>query len=556
MLPNRPGGSLLLFDVLAHHADRGAAARSSEVGWRPEYALVVVTSGDIRSFGAEHSAGSAFEAVDQRRDCHLRLIADQKMDVVLLAVHLHQFCVEVAGNFAEQFSQPFDGLFVEDLATVFCDKDQMNVKVEYAVSSMTNIVAFCHRPNYNPAMQRRQAYKFEVEPNGEQQRAMRRFAGDCRFVYNRALELQKKRYERGEKKLGYAGLCKELTEWKSVPDWGWLNQTPSQTLQQTLQDLERAYANFFAKRAAFPHRRKKGRSDSFRYPQGVKLDQPNRRVFLPRLGWVRYRHSREVLGKVKNVTVSHSCGKWYVSIQTERTVEEPVHPSDSIVGLDLGVARLATQSDGTVFEPVNSFKRHEKALAKAQRAMARKKKYSRNWKKAKARIQRIHTRIANVRRDYLHKTTTTISKNHAIVCIEDLQVKNMSRSAAGNIEQPGRNVRAKSALNKSILDQGWHEFRRQLEYKLCWLGGQLVTVPPNHTSRTCPECGHVSAENRRTQAQFVCKACSYQNHADLVGAINVRRAGLARIACEVSGEVMSPAAGTHRSESGMAQCQA
>ena len=182
--------------------------------------------------------------------------------------------------------------------------------------------------------------------------------------------------------------------------------------------------------------------------------------------------------------------------------------------------------------------------------MSRKTRFSNNWKKARSKVQKIYARIGNTRRDFLHKTTTTISQNHAMVCIEDLQVRNMSRSAAGTAAVPGKNVRAKSGLNKSILDQGWFGFRRQLNYKLAWNGGWLVAVPSQNTSRTCPCCGHVSADNRRTQARFGCVECDFGENAGLVGAINVLRAGHARFACEVSGAIMPPAAGTHRSEPG------
>ena len=386
---------------------------------------------------------------------------------------------------------------------------------------------------------------------------MRRFAGSCRFVFNKALAFQKERYENGEKKLGYAGLCKRLTEWRNSSEMAWLADAPVHPLQQTLKDLERAYANFFARRADFPRFKKKGQSDSFRYPdpKQIKLDQANNRLFLPKLGWLRYRNSREVLGVVKNVTVSQSCGKWFVSIQTEREVDRPL-PRGTAVGIDMGITRFATLSDGTFYAPLGSFKRHETALRRAQQAMSRKTKFSNNWKKAKARVQRIHSRIGNARRDYLHKTSTAISQNHAMVCIEDLQVRNMSQSAAGTADAPGKNVRAKSGLNKSILDQGWGEFRRQLDYKLAWNGGWLVAVPPQNTSRTCPCCGHVSADNRQTQARFVCVECGFEENADLVGAINVLRAGHARFACEVSGAAMPPAAGTHRSDSDAAQCRA
>ena len=165
---------------------------------------------------------------------------------------------------------------------------------------------------------------------------------------------------------------------------------------------------------------------------------------------------------------------------------------------------------------------------------SRKKKFSQNWKTAKTGLACLHIRIANARRDYLHKASTAISKNHAIVCIEDLRVSNMTSSAAGSIQNPGSKVGAKSGLNRSILDQGWAEVRRQLEYKLAWNGGRLIAVPAINTSRTCPGCGCTGQGNRKTQARFCCVACGYEANADLVAAINVRRAGLARIACEVN----------------------
>jgi len=201
-------------------------------------------------------------------------------------------------------------------------------------------------------MQRLQAFKYELMPNGQQHRDMRRFAGSCRFVFNKALAMQKERFEAGEKKLGYAGLCKLLTEWRNGTETPWLKDAPVHPLQQTLKDLERAYANFFAKRANYPRFKKKGQSDNFRYPdsQQIKLDQANRRLFLPKLGWLRYRNSRDVLGTVKQVTVSQSVGKWFVSIQTEREVEQPRHESGSMIGLDVGVAKFATLSDGLEYK--------------------------------------------------------------------------------------------------------------------------------------------------------------------------------------------------------------
>ena len=383
-------------------------------------------------------------------------------------------------------------------------------------------------------MQRLQAFKYELMPDGGQQCDMRRFAGSCRFVFNQALALQTANHEAGNKFIRYVELANLLPAWKIAFEW--LRESPSQALQHALKNLDRAFTNFFEKRAEYPRFKKRGYGDSFRFPQGFKLDQANSRIFLPKLGWLRYRNSREVLGTVKNVTVSNRNGKWFVSIQTEREVKQSVAQGDAI-GIDMGVVRFATLSDGTVVPPLNIFKRYAADLRKAQQTMSRKKKFSNNWKKAKARVQCIHVHIANARRDYLHKTSTTISKNHAMVVVEDLQVSNMSRSAAGTVDKPGRNVRAKTGLNRSILDQGWAEFRRQLEYKMLWAGGLLLAVPPQNTSRTCPCCSHVSGDNRRTQAEFACVACGFQENADLVGAINVLRAGHARLACQVNGEV-------------------
>ncbi|MDD2728802.1 transposase, partial [Malikia sp.] len=212
--------------------------------------------------------------------------------------------------------------------------------------------------------------------------------------------------------------------------------------------------------------------------------------------------------------------------------------ASSAIGIDVGITRFATISDGSHLAPLNSFKKHEARLRRHQRAMSRKVKFSQNWKKAKARVQRLHARIGNVRRDYLHQATSVISQNHAMVCIEDLQVRNMSKSAAGSTEQPGKSVRAKSGLNKAILDQGWFEFRRQLDYKLAWNGGLLIAVLPQNTSRTCPVCGHVSADNRLTQAKFACMQCGYEENADVVGAMNILARGHRVAAC---GEAVSQA---------------
>lgn len=201
-------------------------------------------------------------------------------------------------------------------------------------------------------------------------------------------------------------MCKRLTEWRNSADTPWMKDGPVHTQQQTLKDLERAFVNFFEKRADFPCFKRKGTGDSVRYPdpKQIKLDDDNGRVFVPKLGYIRYRNSRMVLGEVRSATVSMRAGKWYVSILTGREVEQPV-PQGPAVGIDVGVVRFAPMSDGTFIAPLARFKKHEQRLAMYQRRMARKVKGSSNWKKAKARVQRIHAHIANARNDFLHKAS-------------------------------------------------------------------------------------------------------------------------------------------------------
>lgn len=389
-------------------------------------------------------------------------------------------------------------------------------------------------------MERLQAYKFQLRPKAEQESLMRRFAGCCRFLWNKALAFENQNYEAEGQRIGYNALARLLRDWKKEAETAFLAEAHSQILQQSLKDLDKAYKNFFSKRADFPRFKKKGVHDAFRYPQGFKLDEGNSRIFLPKIGWIHYRKSRNTEGLAKNVTVSLSAGKWYVSIQTERGVPEPVHPSQNSIGIDMGIARFATFSDGSSLKPLNSFRKHEKKLAALQRKLSKRTKFSANWQKLKLRIGRLHHKIANVRNDFLQKTTTTISKNHAVVVIEDLKVRNMSRSAAGSVEAAGRNVRAKSGLNKSILDQGWFEFRRQLAYKLAWYGGTLLVIPPHYTSQTCSRCGCVDRNNRPTQAKFKCTACGFELNADHNAALNILAAGHAVTACG-AGRVQAPA---------------
>jgi putative transposase len=275
-----------------------------------------------------------------------------------------------------------------------------------------------------------------------------------------------------------------LTLWKRSEEYGFLKECPSQVLQQKLMHLDRAFRDAFDRSQPLkrlPVFKKRGLGEGIRFPQGFQIE--NKRVFLPKVGWVGFFKSRHIEGKVKNITISSRAGKWYMSVQVEQEVTIGVHPSTSEIGIDAGIMCFAAFSDGRMVDGVHSFRKHEQRLAREQRKLARKKKGSSNWQKQKRKISRLHHRISNVRSDFLHKLSTRISENQARVYVEGLQIRNMSASGRGTIDAPGSGVRAKSGLNKSILDQGWYEFRRQLSYKLFWKGGELVEVDYRHTSQ-------------------------------------------------------------------------
>lgn len=401
-------------------------------------------------------------------------------------------------------------------------------------------------------MLRQQAFKFELMPNGEQTRKMRQFAGCRRFVYNKAFALNQARYTAKEKRLNWAALDKLLPQWKREHEF--LADAPSQALQHALKDLERAYERFFAdvkkgyriapsdkklRRAlrkqgvsmAYPPAfKKKGKDESFRFPQGFKSDNANGRFLLPKLGWMRYRKSREVLGEVCNVTISQKCGKWFASIQTEREVEIPKHPSTSDVAIDMGVAVFATLSTAETFGMPDTARLEERKKF-LQRRLKNKKKFSSNWKKLHIRIRKLDRRVTDIRNNCRHQFTNAVTKKHSVVYGDDLAIKNMSKSAKGTAEEPGKNVKAKSGLNRVLLAQGIYEVDRQFEYKSLWRGGTYIPCPPAFGSQRCPCCGHIAKENRKSQALFECVDCGFTRNADFVATLNKLEAGRAFVAC-------------------------
>ena len=235
---------------------------------------------------------------------------------------------------------------------------------------------------------------------------------------------------------------------------------------------------------------------------------------------------RPIEGKPKTASLRREGGVWYVSIQGQIEVAPPALNLGPAVGIDLGVAKPIVVSTGEIIMLPRTTERERKRMATLQQRVARRRKGSNNLRKARAAVSRLHARLARRRKDAAHKATTKIAKNHGLIVVEDLRVGNMTASAAGTVEAPGRNVRAKAALNRVMLDVAPYQIRQMLTYKAGWYGSRLLAVPAHSTSQRCSACGHTHADNRRSQEVFACLACGHTENADVNAAKNVLQLGI------------------------------
>ncbi len=370
----------------------------------------------------------------------------------------------------------------------------------------------------------------------------------------------KPKYEAGI--LFYPEMDKVERFLRKTNEYSFLRDSHSQIVQQKLKDLERAMSDCFKGLRDFPRFKKKGQAVGFRYPQGVTFK--NGGVYLPKItgrkkttGFHNSFKNVKFEGRkckikedgvwieaaVENVTITKDGEDFFMSVQIayEKNIKSKI---GTIVGIDLGTKDIITTSDGHKLEAKNFLRKSEHKIAKLNRKLSVKQgakkgeKQSNNYKKVNQMLTKEYRKIRNRRKDFLHKLTTKLSKNHALLVCEDLNVKHMSKSAKGTIEQPGRKVKSKSGLNKSILDQGWYELVRQLEYKTTWYGSTLKKVDPRFTSQKCNSCGFVSKANRKKKT-FLCLKCSHKDDSDINAAKNIRAAGL-EILASSSKKMTSP----------------
>lgn len=392
----------------------------------------------------------------------------------------------------------------------------------------------------------RRADEFRLEPTLEDLGRLQKFVGCRRWVWNRALALQLERLEQHQTLLTYVELAKHLTAWRHDPATEWLSEGPVHTQQSTLRDLDRAFQRWRKGTSRRPRFKKKGRHESIRYPdcKQIKFDCATRdpegrtilpRIFLPKIGWVKFRMSRPLSGKVCNATVSCKGGLWYVSIQTEMDISpEPIpQTEENTIGGDVGLCCFLKLSDGRSIEKPQHIQRIEERLCTAQRKLSRMKRGSKNHTAQKKRVQRIHRQAACARKDFLHKVSSDLSKNHAYVKLENAQVQRMVKSPDTDLPGESQTHAERARFNRRLLDVGWGMFLFLLDYKLRARGGGLILVNPAYTSQECSCCGSIHKENRPTRDRFYCLACHHEEDADWNAAKVIKqREGPSRLACE------------------------
>ncbi len=373
----------------------------------------------------------------------------------------------------------------------------------------------------------KRAYRYRFYPTPGQAEQLAKTFGCVRYVYNRALAERSRAWTQEQRRVTHAETDRMLTAWKRDPGTAWLAEPSKGPLQATLRNLQTAYSNFWAKRARYPTFKRKGKTtDSATYFRGCFTFRDGRVTLakqdLP-LAVVWSRPLPES-AEPSQVTVSrNSRGQYHVSILVEATVTEPTK-TGSAVGVDAGITSLLTLSTGEKVTNPRHEKRDRVRLARAQRAVSRKRKGSANRAKAKHRVARIHGRIADRRRDYLHKLTTRLVRGHDLIAVEDLTVRNM----LGN-----------HCLARAISDAAWSDLRRMLEYKAGWYGRTVVAVDRWYpSSKTCSACGHINDAMPLNMREWTCP-CGARHDRDVNAAKNILAVGLAE-RLNASGAGVSP----------------
>lgn len=361
------------------------------------------------------------------------------------------------------------------------------------------------------------ATRIRIFPTDEQCQTLAMQFGCARFVYNRALAMKRAAWKESQESLSRYMLQSLLPQWKQ--ELPWLKDADSQVLQSVLLNLDRAFQNFFEKRARYPKPKKKHHEQSIQYPQRVKLEAA--RIYLPKVGWVDAKVHREIQGTIKTVTVRKTAtGKYFASVLTENgeSLPEPIQHFEKVEALDLGLSRFATVSTGEVIDNPRFLKNASRNLRRKQKKLSSKKKGSANRTKARLKVAKAHERVANTRNNFHHQHSTRLVRENQAIIAEDLAVKNMVKN---------------HCLAKAISDAGWSQFVRFLAYKLERKGGRLIKVSRFFpSSKTCHACDHRLEELPLSIRVWTCPSCNTVHDRDFNATLTLKHQGILQLKAE------------------------
>lgn len=352
------------------------------------------------------------------------------------------------------------------------------------------------------------AYRYELKPNISQKTLLAKHAGTARFAYNWGLALRIELYEKEKKSTNAIEQHKLLNTLKEN-QFSWMYEVSKCAPQEALRDLDKAFKNFFrgikqSKKIGFPKFKKKGHRDKFRLTGAIKIK--GKEIQLPRLGVIRLKENSKVKGAILSATISREADRWYVSLAVEKEIPTPSVIKGKAIGVDVGLEHFIILSNGEKKSAPKPLKKKLNRLTKLSKQHSRKLKGSKNRKKAALKIAKQHRKISNVRKDFLHKTSTELAKTTPVIVVEDLDIPSMFQGP----------------LNRSIHDAGWGEFIRMLEYKTKWYGSQLVKAPRYYAStKKCSQCDYLKNKMPLSMRIWRCPGCHAEHDRDINAAKNL-----------------------------------